>query len=285
VNNRLSFTSIKAHEYCDTELVLRAKVEMLARLIRHSKAYIAYTGAGISTAAGIDQGDHMLGHFTIPANAVSGEPIVAELKWSTGSRHLHMPVPYPAGTLRLNDLVAFPGTQGTFNLGVLPSVFSEPERGWGMEVELITGPPTGAEVQEGLEWSVEKHADQWKKMLCTVAARNKLVERCSEWEVTEDSAIVSSPASVAHRMIAATDWAECATKDELQQAFNVTIGVPGTLKTEYKSPAPPGELRYSRLAKNVLHACDNVTQASCAFFQLCSWRCSGSWSFYALCHV
>jgi NAD-dependent SIR2 family protein deacetylase len=54
VNNRLSFTSIKAHEYCDTELVLRAKVEMLAHLIRHSKACIAYTGAGISTAAGID---------------------------------------------------------------------------------------------------------------------------------------------------------------------------------------------------------------------------------------
>jgi NAD-dependent SIR2 family protein deacetylase len=54
VNCRLTFTDIKAHEYCDSEGVLQEKVRMLANLIRQSTNFIAYTGAGISTAAGID---------------------------------------------------------------------------------------------------------------------------------------------------------------------------------------------------------------------------------------
>eukprot|EP00854_Cymbomonas_tetramitiformis_P020999 gene20999-25196_t len=54
VNARLTFTSIKAHEYYDREDVLNEKVELLAELIRGSNNCMAYTGAGISTAAGID---------------------------------------------------------------------------------------------------------------------------------------------------------------------------------------------------------------------------------------
>lgn len=54
VNNRLTFTSIKAHEYYEQPLELRAKVKLLADLIRRSSHVLAYTGAGISTAAGID---------------------------------------------------------------------------------------------------------------------------------------------------------------------------------------------------------------------------------------
>lgn len=54
VNARLSFTGVKAHEYTDTPTVLRAKVKLLAKMIKDSKRCIVYTGAGISTAAGID---------------------------------------------------------------------------------------------------------------------------------------------------------------------------------------------------------------------------------------
>lgn len=54
VNARLTFTSIKAHEYCDREDILRAKVALLAKMVRQSKNCLAFTGAGISTAAGID---------------------------------------------------------------------------------------------------------------------------------------------------------------------------------------------------------------------------------------
>lgn len=53
-NARYSFTSIKAHEWRDADPVLQAKVKLLADLVRSSKHCMAFTGAGISTAAGID---------------------------------------------------------------------------------------------------------------------------------------------------------------------------------------------------------------------------------------
>jgi len=51
---RPGYDTRKAHEYRDTPEVLAAKVQHLAHLIRESNACVAYTGAGISTASGID---------------------------------------------------------------------------------------------------------------------------------------------------------------------------------------------------------------------------------------
>ena len=51
---RSTFTGIKAHEYEDKPAVLRAKISCLANLLKSAEHPIAYTGAGISTAAGID---------------------------------------------------------------------------------------------------------------------------------------------------------------------------------------------------------------------------------------
>ena len=46
---------VKAHEYADDPAVLRAKVRALAGMVRAAGArVVAFTGAGISTAAGID---------------------------------------------------------------------------------------------------------------------------------------------------------------------------------------------------------------------------------------
>lgn len=44
---------MKANEFNDTADTLRAKVKVLKTLITNSKEMIAYTGAGISTSAGI----------------------------------------------------------------------------------------------------------------------------------------------------------------------------------------------------------------------------------------
>lgn len=54
VNARHTFTDIKAHEYFEREEVLHAKVALLAQMLRRANACMAFTGAGISTAAGID---------------------------------------------------------------------------------------------------------------------------------------------------------------------------------------------------------------------------------------
>merc|ERR1711966_426895 len=51
---RPGYDSLEAHEFRDEPEVLRAKVQLLASLLKKSKATCAYTGAGISTSSGID---------------------------------------------------------------------------------------------------------------------------------------------------------------------------------------------------------------------------------------
>lgn len=51
---RPGYDTMPAHEYDEDEEVMVEKVRLLASLLRQSKATCAYTGAGISTASGID---------------------------------------------------------------------------------------------------------------------------------------------------------------------------------------------------------------------------------------
>ena len=51
---RPGYNTMKAHEYAEEPHVLKAKIKLLAQLIKKSKFCTAYTGAGISTASGID---------------------------------------------------------------------------------------------------------------------------------------------------------------------------------------------------------------------------------------
>jgi NAD-dependent SIR2 family protein deacetylase len=50
---RPGYAQTKAHEYSDVPEVLRAKIAQLANMIRSSRHCMVYSGAGISTAAGI----------------------------------------------------------------------------------------------------------------------------------------------------------------------------------------------------------------------------------------
>jgi len=54
VEARKGYDSMKAHEYSEDPETLKIKVKELARLIKASKHCVAYTGAGISTASGIN---------------------------------------------------------------------------------------------------------------------------------------------------------------------------------------------------------------------------------------
>mmetsp|Transcript_118057 Transcript_118057/g.220649 ORF Transcript_118057/g.220649 Transcript_118057/m.220649 type:complete len:562 (-) Transcript_118057:199-1884(-) len=51
---RPGYRTMLAHEYLDEDEVLKAKVRLLASLILRSRNCVAYTGAGISTASGIN---------------------------------------------------------------------------------------------------------------------------------------------------------------------------------------------------------------------------------------
>jgi len=51
---RPKYTDMKSNEYHDEQDVLDQKLEILANLILESDNFVAYTGAGISTNAGIN---------------------------------------------------------------------------------------------------------------------------------------------------------------------------------------------------------------------------------------
>lgn len=63
---RPGYKTKQAHEFLDEPEVLRAKVKLLVELVRRSKACVAYTGAGISTASGISD------YATKASDSVSG---------------------------------------------------------------------------------------------------------------------------------------------------------------------------------------------------------------------
>eukprot|EP01087_Luapelamoeba_hula_P011112 TRINITY_DN2993_c2_g1_i1.p1 TRINITY_DN2993_c2_g1~~TRINITY_DN2993_c2_g1_i1.p1 ORF type:complete len:392 (-),score=89.29 TRINITY_DN2993_c2_g1_i1:14-1117(-) len=52
--SRPEYTDFSAHEYRDVDTVLEAKIKLLAELIRGSRCCVAYTGAGLSVASGLD---------------------------------------------------------------------------------------------------------------------------------------------------------------------------------------------------------------------------------------
>merc|ERR1711998_622082 len=59
---RKGYTDVDCSEYLDTPAVLEAKVAMLADMIMRSKQLTVYAGAGLSTAAGVqDYASHAMG--------------------------------------------------------------------------------------------------------------------------------------------------------------------------------------------------------------------------------
>jgi len=70
---------IAAHEYLDQPEALASKVRILADMIRRSRYTVAYTGAGISTAAGIADYASRAGRrsYVLPRKIVGGSPFDA----------------------------------------------------------------------------------------------------------------------------------------------------------------------------------------------------------------
>ena len=77
VNARDYGLGIKAHEFNDTPETLRKKVDVLAQLITEAQHAVAYTGAGISTAAGIDDYATKAKQESVTA---AGRPVVKDWK-------------------------------------------------------------------------------------------------------------------------------------------------------------------------------------------------------------
>jgi NAD-dependent SIR2 family protein deacetylase len=77
---RPGYAEVLAHEYNDEDDVLLSKVKLLARLVTAAKACILYTGAGLSTAAGIS--DYATKGDSTSAPTAPVSPIVAQPTYS-----------------------------------------------------------------------------------------------------------------------------------------------------------------------------------------------------------
>jgi len=79
---RPGYKTMQAHEFKDEPDVLEAKVKLLASLIGRSKACVAYTGAGISTASGIRD-------YATKASDSEGAPRRKVSPWLAEPTHTH----------------------------------------------------------------------------------------------------------------------------------------------------------------------------------------------------
>jgi hypothetical protein len=206
-------------------------------------------------------------------------PLIAELSWYGGSRHLHLPplllllAPSDGVMVGGADLLSLPGPRTDLSPphldGELADLLKCPlrvlHRGFGVELELLTeidrrsttsprqaAPPrqklieaktaeVKAEVAARVEAGIARGAAQQ-----TVAS----LLRCAEWTVGIDDHIVASPKPVAERVVDAALSGEAPAGEAIaklrERALSLLQGEGGDiLKTEFKSPAPPKELSFA----------------------------------------
>lgn len=184
-----------------------------------------------------------------------GDVLHAKLSWKTGVRHLHCFVPLkPHQTLNLRGLVSPGGSAfGAPWAGPAPATAapppqpaSRPERGFGIEMELSTLLPHGAaERQAALEQEARKLAAEHPE-------EAHLLARCALWVAASDVCIRHVPLAVAVLHLeqeAERDPSLLLAHSDMRERCLAMLcgeGPPGKAhKTEFKSPAPPHNLRFS----------------------------------------
>lgn len=93
---RPGYQSMKRHEYNDTPEVLRAKIKLLTELLRTAKYPLAYTGAGISTAAGIDDYATKLNRPSIRTVEGPGNKPTIQVESTVNSSRARVKTPFDA---------------------------------------------------------------------------------------------------------------------------------------------------------------------------------------------
>lgn len=200
------------------------------------------------------------------AGAVPGETFVAALSWAHGSRHLHVLTPLPPGGLNLTGLVAAPSAApltacalfGADARGAVDaSSESGPDRGFGVELEMITSAPVpeesgcftkSAELEAAL---APLGASEASGSACPV---QRMLRRLRMWTVEVDDHMDVSP----HRVAVATVEAERASgghepggeahaslDPSSPRVTRLLSGEGGVMKSEFKSPPPPRELSFA----------------------------------------
>ena len=195
--------------------------------------------------------------MTIPLAGGSGDgdELVIELRWCSGSRCLHL-LPTLAGSAQLNlaDLVS------AGSLGALPTCGellapsrswrrTEPERGFGLELEFITlVPPSHAGMSKG---------EELRHLILSLfqgasAPLHPLLDRVLRWTVDSDLSIYGTSSHLARQAMLSAKHAPSLSLEAIRRAQERSLlmlqGGAGTLQSEFKSPLPPHELSFSHNA-------------------------------------
>lgn len=206
------------------------------------------------------------------------DDLVVELSWPRGSRHLHVLRPLRPCDVRFDRLVSVaPSAADIAAEGLAPGIAaaaltmppsywwrsmstaepqvealcaptralrtSEVERGFGVEVELVTvaspgrpgvlalvNPGAGAAINEVLQRCVGGSP-----------AANAALRRCKHWEVGDDVCIRSADSRCVRRTLAACEISEA----DAERARALLLAAPRrTHRTEFRSAAPPRELSF-----------------------------------------
>jgi hypothetical protein len=209
--------------------------------------------------------------------STAGEPFVAELKWSGGTRHLHCLAPLRA-PLKLDGLLVFGAPAGkwgmlgkqellaTHEAPGLPRLAYLPDRGLGVEMELLTYAPEPS--QSGCftkEEEVRSLITQTIERECRSVDGNssrlrRLLDRCIKWTHEVDTHIMVSAESIGERAVrelrigsaSMTEVGELGDENGggsmgSDGLARLLCGGLHTMKSEFKSPPPSeGALNFCR---------------------------------------
>jgi len=202
---------------------------------------------------------------TFVHTAEPGEPLVTQLGWAGGDRWLHVLAPLPH--LSFSGLVLPPqrgmasaagiaslATAVAADLEAAPLLSSPSQRGFGVELELVTHIPEAAQASGPPDEPLRQLLQQTLDALIASAQVLELtdsmkliaaLDRCRRWIVSKDGDIAPTVEGVARRCVEALPQG---TEDEGHMhrgCMALLMCALGTFRSEFKSPPPPHNLRFS----------------------------------------
>ena len=213
--------------------------------------------------------------LTVPS-ALRRDDVVCALRWSSGSRHLHLPPLFPSA-LPLSQLISGPTVEDDPSSGpsaILESILNSsvrnfcrllPERGLGIEIELVTldfaTPSARTAIHSKFGDPLPTALDDLIHRVMAVSIEavqlgpaerlrlSRLLNACLSWRHAADSTISGTSEPLAREILTSSTQSLFGQSDEedswYESRLRMLMVAPGTCQSEFRSPQPPHELSFA----------------------------------------